>query len=120
MKYALVALAAVLVTAASTSAMAQPAPAPQPVSPPPATSAAAPAEDLGGMLKSCDRQLRTCESERDVCVKDATGVGFLGAAYIALWVVLMAFFMLVRARQKKLVAEMRSLRERLSALQGGS
>lgn len=89
---------------------------------PAAAPAAAVATDdlnVNGMLKSCDLQLRACETAKDLCEKDATGVTFLGAAYIALWLILMAFFFVVRARQRRLLVEMKTLRDRLAKLQGG-
>lgn len=84
----------------------------------PAAPAAAPG-DLEGMLRSCDAQLRACEASSELCEKDRAGVGFLGAAYIAMWVILMVFFILVRVRQRRLSAEMQELRERLAKAQGG-
>ena len=70
------------------------------------------ADGAAGMLQVCDKKLTECE-------QDATGVGFLAAAYLALWVILVIFFFVVRARQARLVAEMRELRARLRVLTEG-
>ncbi len=100
--------------------------APQPA---PSTfkAAAAPAErpapapgDLPAMLQSCDAQLRACEQGAELCEKDRTGVGFLGAAYVALWFILLGFFLAMRNRQRRLMADLRTLQERLAKLQGGT
>lgn len=85
----------------------------------PAAPAAAPG-DLEGMLRSCDAQLRACETSSELCEKDRTGVGFLGAAYIAMWAILMVFFVLVRVRQRRLSAEMQELRARLAKAESGA
>ncbi len=109
-------VASLLVLCVPAAALAQPssfgAELPVPV------PAAAPG-DLEGMLRSCDAQLRACEASSELCEKDRTGVGFLGAAYIAMWVILMVFFLLVRVRQRRLATEMQELRERLAKAQGG-
>lgn len=76
-------------------------------------------DDIKGMLANCDGQLRACEASSELCEKDKTGIGFLGAAYLALWIILMAFFFMVRGRQRKIVAEMNELRARLAKAQGG-
>jgi hypothetical protein len=100
-----------------------PAPAAAPTSfggeAPPAARAAPAPGDLPAMLQSCDAQLRACEQGAELCEKDRTGVGFLGAAYIGLWVILLAFFLVMRNRQRRLMAELRGLQERLAKLQGG-
>ena len=75
--------------------------------------------DLPAMLKSCDAQLRACEQGADLCEKDRTGVGFLGAAYIGLWVILLVFFLAMRNRHRRLVADLRVLQDKLAKLQGG-
>jgi len=75
--------------------------------------------DLPAMLQSCDAQLRTCEQGAELCEKDRTGVGFLGAAYVALWVILLVFFLAMRNRQRRLMADLRTLQARLAKLQGG-
>ena len=62
-------------------------------------------------------QLARCDAELTRCERDEVGVTFLGAAYIALWVILLVFFFLVRARQRRLVLEMVELRARLARLQ---
>lgn len=66
------------------------------------------ADDFPALLASCDQKLTRCKKEN--------GVGYLGAAYIALWLILMAFFITTRRRQARLVAEMRELRARLADL----
>ncbi len=75
--------------------------------------------DYKGMLENCDLAVKDTTRKLEACTRDATGIGFLGAAYLALWAILMAFFIMVRSRQKKLVAEMQQLRERLARLTDG-
>lgn len=84
-----------------------------------APAAAVAPDDLKGMLASCDRQLRASEASKELCEKDQTGIGFLGAAYMALWVILMVFFFVVRGRQRKIMLEMKELQARLAKAQGG-
>ena len=72
---------------------------------------AAPApDDFRAMLAVCDEQ-------REACEKDAVGVPFLAAAYMALWVILLVFLFSVRASSAKTRAEMEELRARLRELE---
>jgi len=112
-------LAALLLLAglAPASALAQ-AP-PEPASPAPSKSFVAappvdeaPTSDPTLLLARCDRRLTRCE-------KDATGIDFLAAAYMALWVILIAFFVITRSRQRRLVLEMNELKARLARLHDG-
>ncbi|MCB9736647.1 MAG: hypothetical protein H6745_29060 [Deltaproteobacteria bacterium] len=66
------------------------------------------ANDFEALLASCDQKLTRCEKEN--------GVGYLGAAYIAIWVILLVFFVATRMKQARLVAEMQELRARLAKL----
>ncbi len=78
----------------------------------PEAPAAAPADgDYKGMLTVCDQRLETCET-------DAVGVPFLAAAYIALWVILLGFLLVVRSGQRRLEGELADLRDRLDGLPG--
>lgn len=76
-------------------------------------------ETLGERSLSDDPrvQLAHCDAALTRCERDAVGVTFLAAAYIALWVILLVFFFLVRARQRRLVLEMVELKARLARLQ---
>ena len=76
------------------------------------TAAPAP-DDFRAMLAVCDEQRESCE-------KDAVGVPFLAAAYMALWVILIAFLFSVRASNAKTRAEMEELRARLRELEEGT
>jgi hypothetical protein len=71
--------------------------------------AAAP-DDFRAMLGVCDEQ-------REACEKDAVGVPFLAAAYMALWVILMGFLLAVRKGTARARVEMDELRTRLRALE---
>lgn len=86
--------------------------APTPVAP---TEVVAP-DDFQGLLRNCDIVAKNTARELAACRQDATGVDFLGAAYLALWAILMVFFLLVRLRQRRLDEEIRALRERLARL----
>jgi hypothetical protein len=79
------------------------------------TEAVAP-DDFQGLLRNCDIVAKNTARELAACKQDATGVDFLGAAYLALWVILMVFFLLVRLRQRRLDEEIRALRDRLARL----
>lgn len=85
------------------------APAPVP------TEVVAP-DDFEGLLRNCDIVAKNTARELSACRQDTTGIGFLGAAYLALWAILMVFFLLVRLRQRRLDDEIRALRERLARL----
>jgi len=72
--------------------------------------------DFEGLLRNCDVERSRAEAGRKLCEKDKTSIPFLTAAYMALWAILMVFFGIVAVRQKRLRAEMASLRERLARL----
>ncbi len=77
----------------------------------PAADAPAPAaDDFRGMLAVCD-------GEREACLKDATGVPFLAAAYMALWVILIGFLFMMFRGTATARSEMEELRARLRALE---
>lgn len=113
-----------LVLLAPGSARADEPPDPRP--PRPTSFGAAPApsapttevapDDFEGLLRNCDIVARNTARELAACRTDAVGVDFLAAAYMALWAILMAFFFILRLRQRRLVEEIRSLRERLARL----
>ena len=67
-------------------------------------------DDFRAMLAVCDEQ-------REGCEKDAIGVPYLAAAYLALWVILMAFLYAVRVGTLRTRAEMEELRARLRELE---
>ncbi|MDP6945398.1 MAG: hypothetical protein QF464_14715 [Myxococcota bacterium] len=67
-------------------------------------------DDFRGMLAVCDEQ-------REACEKDAVGVPFLAAAYMALWVILLGFLFVVRSGTAKARSEMEELRARLRELE---
>ena len=72
--------------------------------------------DFEGLLRNCDAERSRAEEARKLCEKDKTSIPFLTAAYLALWAILMVFFGIVAVRQKRLRAEMMTLRERLARL----
>jgi hypothetical protein len=82
--------------------------------------AAVTAAELPEMLKQCDAQLRACERGAELCEKDRTGVGFLGAAYLGLWALLLGYFFVTRRRQQRLMADLRALEARLARLSGAA
>jgi len=96
---------------------AQPSPSSYGAAPTPAapTAVVAP-NDFEGLLRNCDIVAKNTARELSACNTDAVGVDFLGAAYMALWAILMVFFVLLRQRQKRLVDEIQALRERLARL----
>lgn len=109
----LITLAMALVLFAGSSALAQPAPGTTGVTSfgaKKADKAAPAADDFRAMLAACDEQ-------REACEKDAVGVPFLAAAYIALWVILIAFLFMVRSGTSKTRAELEELRTRVRELE---
>ena len=76
------------------------------------TTKAAP-DDWRALLASCNEQHEACE-------KDAVGVPFLAAAYMALWVILIAFLMAVRSGTNKTRLELAELRARVRELEGAA
>lgn len=75
---------------------------------PPAAS-----DDFRAMLSVCDEQ-------REAYEKDAIGIPYLAAAYMALWAILLAFLFSVRRGNDRARAEMQELRVRLRALEEGT
>jgi hypothetical protein len=113
-------LLALALTCAPVLARADEAPDPRPTKfgaepAAPAPRIVAP-DDYKGLLENCDLVVKDTTRKLAACKQDETGIGFLGAAYLALWVILMGFFIHTRMRQKKLTEEMRTLRERLARL----
>ncbi len=74
----------------------------------------------GGEVAQLRAELAACNQALALEKKDATGMGFLVAAYMALWAILLGFFFMVQVRQSRLRAEMEDLRSRLARLGGGS
>ncbi len=74
----------------------------------------------GGEVAALRAELASCKSALALEKKDATGMDFLVAAYLALWGILLGFFFMVQVRQSRLRAEMEDLRSRLARLGGGS
>ena len=75
---------------------------------------------VGGEVGALRAELASCKQALALEKKDATGMDFLVAAYLALWVILLGFFFMVQLRQSRLRAEMEDLRSRLARLGGGS
>ena len=69
--------------------------------------------DPRSLLAECDRQL-------GACTRDGIGVPYLAAAYMALWTILLAFFLLVRRGQSQLEGELAELEARLREVEGGA
>jgi len=72
--------------------------------------------DFEGLLRNCDIERSRAVSAKKLAELNTTNVPFLTAAYLALWAILLAFFVIVSQRQKRLHAEMVVLRERLARL----
>ncbi len=78
-----------------------------------APAAAPAAGDFKGMLKVCDGQLEACKA-------DEVGIPFLGAAYLALWAILIIFLIAVKRGQGQMESEVAELRARLRRLEGSA
>jgi hypothetical protein len=74
----------------------------------------------GGEVAASKAELASCKSALALEKKDATGMDFLVAAYLALWGILLVFFFMVQVRQSRLRTEMEDLRSRLARLGGGA
>ncbi|MCC6625052.1 MAG: hypothetical protein IT385_27640 [Deltaproteobacteria bacterium] len=112
-------LVALLVLAPAGGALAQPAPAPTEPAPAPNTGARGFRADAapGAEARTPEQALDRCIADVARLERDAIGVPFLAAAYIAFFVILGVFFVLVRVRQRRMEEEMSELRHRLAALQ---
>jgi len=71
----------------------------------PATEAPA-GSDTKSLLVACDNRV-------DICERDAVGVPYLAAAYMAIWAILMAFLIVIRRGQRRLEGELKELERRL-------
>jgi len=67
-----------------------------------------------------EQALTRCIADVSRLERDAIGVPFLAAAYIAFFVILGAFFVIVRVKQRRMEQEMSELRARLARLQEGA
>lgn len=76
--------------------------------------------DFEGMLRNCDILRTQAETARANAEKDGANMPFLVAAYLALWLILLVYFVLLSRRQAHLRAEMLVLRERLARLGDGA
>ena len=63
--------------------------------------------------------LAACDNRVEVCERDAVGVPFLAAAYMAIWGILFAFLIVIRRGQRRLELELQELERRLDG-PGGS
>jgi|GEM_PF-1861019 len=72
--------------------------------------------DFEGLLRNCDIERTRAENAQKLAELNTTNVPFLTAAYLALWAILLGFFVMVATRQKRMRAEMVVLRERLARL----
>ena len=110
-----VTLALVLVLAVPVGALAQDTEAPKVQRPTSfgAGEAAPPVDsnDPRALLKECDRQL-------DACKRDAIGVPYLAAAYMAIWAILLAYLLVVRRGQSRLEGDLAEMEARLRELEG--
>ena len=113
-----------LVTVALGAAHAQPAPPPERPSSFGATPEAPLPEvkpgDFEGLLRNCDVERTRALEAKEMAEKNVMKMPFLVAAYLALWAILMVFFVIVARRQSRLRADMASLRERLARLGDGA
>jgi CcmD family protein len=64
--------------------------------------------------------LAACDNRVEVCERDAIGVPFLAAAYMAIWVILIAFLIIIRRGQRRLELELKELERRLDSPGGSS
>lgn len=76
--------------------------------------------DFEGMLRNCDILRTQAETGRANCETDGANMPFLVAAYLALWLILLVYFVVLSRRQAHLRAEMLVLRERLARLGDGA
>lgn len=67
------------------------------------------AEEARGLLQACDTSLKTAQLE-------VRSSGYLRAAYIAIWLILLVFLVLARRGQLRLASEVAELRARLLQL----
>ena len=63
--------------------------------------------------------LAACDNRVEVCERDAIGVPFLAGAYMSIWVILLAFLVVIRRGQRRLELELQELERRLDG-PGGS
>ena len=63
--------------------------------------------------------LAACDNRVEVCERDAVGVPFLAAAYMAIWLILFVFLIINRRGQRRLELELKELERRLDG-PGGS
>lgn len=63
--------------------------------------------------------LAACDTRVEICERDDVGVPFLAAAYMAIWVILIAFLIIIRRGQRRLELELKELERRLDG-PGGS
>lgn len=75
-------------------------------------AAAGESADEGGLLQA----VRVCDAKLEACEKDAVGVPYLAAAYLALWAIFVVFLFMSRSAQRRLRDEVHELRERLRRL----
>ena len=76
--------------------------------------------DFEGMLRNCDILRTQADTARANCETDGANMPFLVAAYLALWLILLVYFVILSRRQAHLRAEMHVLRERLARLGDGA
>jgi CcmD family protein len=74
--------------------------------------AAPDSSDPKQLLAACDNRVEACE-------RDAVGVPFLAAAYMAIWTILFVFLIITRRGQRRLELELKELERRLDG-PGGS
>ena len=72
--------------------------------------------DFEGLLRNCDIERARAVNAQKLAELNTTNVPFLVAAYLALWAILLAYFIIVAVRQKRMRAEMVVLRDRLARL----
>ncbi|MBD90062.1 MAG: hypothetical protein CL940_06980 [Deltaproteobacteria bacterium] len=63
--------------------------------------------------------LAACDTRVEICERDAIGVPYLAAAYMAIWCILIAFLIVIRRGQRRLELELKELERRLDG-PGGS
>ena len=64
--------------------------------------------------------LAACDNRVEVCERDAVGVPFLAAAYMAIWGILFAFLIVIRRGQRRLELELQELERRLDGPGGAA
>ena len=77
------------------------------------------APDAGAPAAAGDHRklLEVCDSRLEVCERDAVGLPYLVMAYLALWLILIGYLVIVRKGQQALALELAEVRARMADLE---